>query len=89
MGKTTIRVSEEFRDYVKAHRRDGESIEETLRRLIGGPDPRQVAGLLTPEEAETAKAAVEGLRGRDDGRLERAREAFAEEGASEDNGEDE
>lgn len=74
----TIRVSDEFHQYVKAHNRDGETMEATLRRLSRGPDPAFVAGFLTDDEAETAKAAVEELRDRDGERLGRAREAFTE-----------
>lgn len=74
----TIRVSDEFHQYVKAHNRDGETMEATLRRLSRGPDPAFVAGFLTDDEAEAAKAAVEELRDRDGERLRRAREAFTE-----------
>ena len=79
MGKT-IRVSEEFHELVKAHNREGETMEETLRRMTRGPDPGDVAGLLTDEQAEEAKAAVDELRSRDSDRLRRARDAFAEDG---------
>ena len=40
----TIRVSEEFHELVRAHNREGETTEETLRRLTRGPDPEVVAG---------------------------------------------
>lgn len=79
MGKT-IRVSEEFHELVKAHNRDGETMEETLRRMTRGPDPGDVAGLLSSEQAEEAKAAVDDLRRRDSSRLRRARDAFADDG---------
>jgi len=73
----TIRVSEEYHEWLKAHKRDDETMEETLRRMTRGPHPSEVAGLLTEAEAEDAKAAVEGLRGRDRDRLDAARAAFA------------
>ena len=75
----TIRVSDEYHSWVKAHNRDDETMEETLRRLTRGPHPGDVAGLLTESEAEAAKDAVERLRTGDAGRLRRAREAFDEE----------
>jgi hypothetical protein len=53
----SVRVSEEFHEYVKAHKRDDETMEETLRRLIGGPEPEEVAGMLSSE-------TVERMRGR-------------------------
>jgi len=72
----TVRVSEEFHSWVKAHNEDGETMEETLRRLTRGPHPADVAGLLTTDEAREARAAVEKLWRGDSSRLERAREAF-------------
>lgn len=82
----TIRVSEEYHEWLKAHKRDDETMEETLRRMTRGPHPSDVAGLLTEGEAEDAKAAVEALRGRDRDRLDAARAAF--EGEDEERSED-
>jgi len=79
----TIRVSEEYHEWLKAHKRDGETMEETLRRMTRSPHPSDVAGLLTDEEAEAAKEAVEGMRGRTRTRLDVAREAFEPEDADE------
>lgn len=76
MGETTIRVSEEFREWVKAHKAADETMEETLRRLTRGPHPSEVAGVLTPGEAADLKAAVDGLREGDAERKRRARGAF-------------
>ena len=72
----TIRVSEEYHAWLSAHKREDETMEETLRRMTRGPHPDDVAGLLSKEEAETAKQAVERLRGRDRDRLDAARSAF-------------
>jgi len=56
---STIRVSDEFREFVKAHNRDDETMEETLRRLIGGPDPTDVVGFLSAETATVIEEHVE------------------------------
>ncbi|WP_436912351.1 hypothetical protein [Halosimplex marinum] len=72
----TIRVSEEYHEWLSAHKRADETMEETLRRMTRGPNPDDVAGLLTSEEAERAKAAVDDLRGRDGDRFAAARAAF-------------
>lgn len=72
----TIRVSEEYHAWLSAHKREDETMEETLRRMTRGPHPSDVAGLLSEDEAEEAKDAVENLRGRDRNRLSAAREAF-------------
>lgn len=72
----TIRVSEEYHEWLTAHKQDDETMEETLRRMTRGPNPGDVAGLLSTAEAEAAKEAVAELRGRNSGRFEAAREAF-------------
>ncbi|AWB26750.1 hypothetical protein [Halococcoides cellulosivorans] len=71
----TIRVSEEYHEWLSAHKHGDETMEETLRRMTRGPSPNDVAGLLTDDEATAAKAAVEDLRGRDRDRFEDARSA--------------
>jgi len=72
----TIRVSEEYHAWLRAHKREDETMEETLRRMTRGPNPDDIAGLLDEEEADDAKAAVEDLRGRDRDRFDIARDAF-------------
>ena len=72
----TIRVSEEYHEWIVAHSRSDETMEETLRRMTRGPHPSDVAGLLSSSEAETAKAAVADRRGRDRDRFDAARRAF-------------
>ncbi len=79
----TIRVSEEYHEWLSAHKREDETMEETLRRMTRGPHPSDVSGLLSEEEAEEAKKAVGRLRGRDRDRLDAARNAFEDGGKSE------
>jgi len=79
----TIRVSEEYHEWLNAHKKDGETMEETLRRMTRVPHPNDVAGLLSEEEAEDAKAAANRLRERDRDRLNAARSAFERDGAGE------
>jgi len=79
----TIRVSEEYLEWLTAHKKSDETMEETLRRMTRDPHPSDVAGLLTEEEAEDAKEAVNRLRGGDRDRLDAARSAFDGEDAHE------
>lgn len=58
----SVRLSEEFHEYVKAHKRADETMEDTLRRLIGGPHPEEVAGILSPETAEAIEEDLERRR---------------------------
>jgi predicted CopG family antitoxin len=83
MGRTlrvsggTIRVSEEFYERLEAQQKDDESMEEALRRVAGGPHPSEVAGLLTPEEAEEMKEAAERFREDNGSWRRRVREDFS------------
>lgn len=45
------------------------------------PNPNDVAGLLSEDEADDAKAAVDRFRGGDRDRLEATRSAFGRDGA--------
>lgn len=79
----TIRVSDDYHAYIKAHKRDDETMEDALRRMTRGPRPEDVAGLLSPAEAEEAKAAVKELRTRGRDRFSQARDAFESEATEE------
>lgn len=79
----TLRVSEEYHEWLSAHKKSDKTMEETLGRMTQGPYPSDVAGLLTEEEAGDAKAAVNRLRGRDRDRLDAARGAFDREDTGE------
>ena len=57
----TIRISKEYHEWLSAHKREDETMEETLRRMTRGPVPTDVAGLLSEDEAETAKDAAKRL----------------------------
>ena len=58
----SVRISEEFHEFVKAHKQDDETMEETLRRLIGGPHPENVAGILSSETAANMRERIETKR---------------------------
>ncbi|WP_226006339.1 hypothetical protein [Natrinema salinisoli] len=51
----SIQFSDAFYQHIASHNRDDESIEETLRRLIGGPNPDAVSGILSAETAATMR----------------------------------
>ena len=72
----SVRVSEEFHEFVKAHSRDEETMEETLRRLIGGPHPEDVAGILSSETATAMRDRLENKRETDAEAKQELRERF-------------
>ena len=72
----SVRLSEEFHEYVKAHKRADETMEDTLRRLIGGPHPEEVAGILSPETADAIEEGLARKREADVESKEELRELF-------------
>jgi hypothetical protein len=70
----SLRVSEEFHAMVKAHKRDDETMEEALRRLVGGPHPEDVAGILSDETAEEIRERLDDTDAADRERREALRE---------------
>lgn len=80
MGMKSIQVPEEFHAYVKAHKRDDETMGEALIRLAGGPHPGAVSGLLSDDTADAMYEAIEN-RGTS---ADKGRAASAEGFASED-----
>jgi len=70
----TIRVSEDFHELVRAHNREGETMEETLRRLTRGPDPEVLANIISGGDERMATEMREAIeRKREDGRNRRKR----------------
>jgi len=63
MGIKSIQVPEEFHAYVKANKREGETMGEALVRLAGGPHPSAVAGSLSDETAAGIRDAIEARGG--------------------------
>lgn len=72
----TVRVSEEFHEFITAHKREDETMEETLRRLVGGPHPEHVAGILSEETAEEMRERIEHKRAADRADKQDLREQF-------------
>lgn len=64
----TIRVSEEFHELLKAHNREGETMEETLRRVMGGPDPSVLADVIGTDEEVAAEVRTAIRKRRERGR---------------------
>jgi hypothetical protein len=72
----SVRVSEEFHVFITAHKRDDETMEETLRRLVGGPDPEDVAGILSSETAAEMRARMRFKREADEQSKRKIRTQF-------------
>jgi predicted CopG family antitoxin len=55
----TIRVSESLHARIKAHNREGETLSETLERLVGTPSLRELAGILSDDDADAFREAID------------------------------
>jgi len=72
----SVRVSETFHEFVKSHKREDETMEETLRRLIGGPNPEDVAGIISAETASEMRDRLETKQDSDVEAKQELRERF-------------
>ncbi|MFB6219136.1 MAG: antitoxin VapB family protein [Halobacteriaceae archaeon] len=72
----TIRVSEPFHEWVRAHKREEETMEDALRRLTRMPSPEEFRGILSAEDVDEVEAAIETLRERDRDRLAETRQTL-------------
>ncbi|MBX0286663.1 antitoxin VapB family protein [Haloarcula salinisoli] len=66
----SIRLSEDAYERLAAHKRDDETFSEVVLRLAGERSLLELAGILSDEEAESLRAAVDERRDRRGGELE-------------------
>ena len=66
----SIRLSEEAYDRLAAHKRDNETFSEVVLRLAGERSLLELAGILSDEQADALRDAVDERRERRDDDLE-------------------
>ena len=71
MATKTISLDEEAYERLKAHKREGESFSEVVKRIAGERSWKEVAGILSDEEAEELDQVIEEGRERSRDRRER------------------
>ena len=71
MATKTISLDEEAYERLKAHKREGESFSDTVKRLAGERSWNEVTGILTPEEARDLEAVLEDGRSKSGERSDR------------------
>lgn len=65
----TIRVPDEYHEWLSTHKRKEETMAEALRRLTRGPPPAEA--VLSETQADEMREAVERVREGDRDRLKR------------------
>lgn len=78
MATKTISLDEEAYERLKAHKREGESFSEVVKRLAGERSWREVAGILSETEADELEAAIDEGRARSRDRSDRVAEELDE-----------
>lgn len=71
MGTRTISLDDEAYERLKAHKGDGESFSDVVKRLAGERSWREVAGILTDDEADALEDAIQEGRSRSRDRSDR------------------
>lgn len=59
MGTKNVRLDNRVYEMVEAHKREDETFSEAIERLIGGPSLVELAGILSDEEAEGFREAID------------------------------
>lgn len=70
----SIRLSEEAYERLAAHKSEDETFSEVVLRLAGERSLLELAGILTDEEAEVVRDAIEERRERQQKKLEETAE---------------
>jgi predicted CopG family antitoxin len=71
MATKTISLDEEAYERLKAHKREGESFSDVVKRIAGERSWTEVAGILSGDDAEHLEGAIEEGRTRSRDRRER------------------
>lgn len=74
----SVRLSEEAYDRLAAHKREDETFSDVVLRLAGERSLLELAGILSDEEADELRDAIEEHRARRHEELEATSEAMKE-----------
>ncbi|AXG05860.1 hypothetical protein DU500_05070 [Haloplanus rubicundus] len=76
MGTKQIRVSERLYARIQSENREGETLSETLERLVGGRSLRDLRGVFDEERVSEMRNAVEAAEREDRDEVHEVAERF-------------
>lgn len=71
MATKTISLDEKAYEQLKAHKKEGESFSDVVKRLAGERSWSEVTGILSPDEAEAFEDTIAESRSRSRARSDR------------------
>jgi len=66
MGTKHVRLDEDVYEAIRARKHEDETFSEAVERLVGGPSLLEIAGILSDEEADAFREAVDDVDAVDD-----------------------
>lgn len=76
MGTKHVRLDEDVYEAIRARKHDDETFSEAVERLVGGPSLLEIAGILSDEEADAFREAVDDVDAVDDEDLDELVDRF-------------
>lgn len=76
MGTKHVRLDEDVYEAIRARKHEDETFSEAVERLIGGPSLLELAGILSDEEADAFREAVDDVDAADDEDLDELVDRF-------------
>ena len=66
MGTKHVRLDEDVYEAIRARKHEDETFSEAVERLVGGPSLLEIAGILSDEETDAFREAVDDVDAVDD-----------------------
>jgi predicted CopG family antitoxin len=76
MGTKSVQLDDDVYERVKAHKREDETVSETIDRLIGAPSLHDLGGILDEDQVDEMRKTIEDADEEDATEVEEVAERF-------------
>lgn len=76
MGTKHVRLDEDVYEAIRARKHEDETFSEAVERLVGGPSLLEIAGILSDEETDAFREAIDDVDALDDDDLDEIVDRF-------------